>query len=193
MSILAEENLSQRQLADRCGINPTTVHAVIHGRPCSQENLRLFCTHISANVRWKYEVLIAHLRDEVTRSGLDPSPIVVRYVDGLASGAVALPEEVSVSIGILAREAQTDPALQKLLDSLASMTVRAKAVVADAIASRAQHVPPKASAGQRLSIFAIANAKTPSVAHHIATRARVSRCKSCSRRISAKGSRMIPP
>lgn len=136
--ILEEEPLTQRQLAERCGITTTTVHAVIHGRPCSPETLKALCRYVSGNLRWRYEVLLAHLRDEAKRSGLDTGHLVIQYSDGVSLGDPALNESFGVTFNILAKQAQADPALKKLLDSLVEMGLRREAVPIDRAAKTAK-------------------------------------------------------
>lgn len=134
-NILAEENLSQRELAERCGITPTTLHSVIrHGRPCSPDTLRQLCGAVSSNLRWRYEVLLAHLRDEADRSGMDPAALLIQYRDG---GSFGISEPLGVTFGLLAHQAAEDPALKRLLDSLVEVGLRRQAVEVDRAGSGA--------------------------------------------------------
>jgi transcriptional regulator with XRE-family HTH domain len=115
--LLDAEHLSRRELAARIGTTPTTLHGLANGRPCSPELLKLLCSKASDSVRWRYELLLAHLRDEVSRSGLNPDHVLLSFTESVKAGG-------NISLGIIAQAAESDVALQRMLDSVAEMCLR---------------------------------------------------------------------
>lgn len=122
---------SQRAFAEACGINHATLHHVINGRPCSRENLRLFCQYISTNPLHKYEVLISHLRDEADASGVDSSKIVVRAIAEPSLNELRIPADLKDSLALIADEASKEKDVGELIANLARMIRSHRARVQD--------------------------------------------------------------
>lgn len=129
--LLDLQHRSQRQFATACGFAHGTIRKIIAGRRCSPEVLRLICQHISNEPRVRYELLLAHLRDEVVRSGLDPSHVIHRYTDGADLGQLSLPQELGVYLGIIARESAVNPSVRDQLAALAELILRFRGEIHD--------------------------------------------------------------
>lgn len=142
--LLESQNRSQRQFAADCGIVPGTVRQVVQGRRCSPDNLRLFCEKISDSLQERYELLIAHLRDEAAASNLDLSHLVIRYAEGVNVDHLNLGPEMNAYLGVIARgagkEGPVKGPLSDLLASVADLVLRGEAQAID-----------KANEGSKLS------------------------------------------
>lgn len=142
--LLESQNRSQRQFAADCGIAPGTVRQVVEGRRCSPDNLRVFCEKISISLQERYELLIAHLRDEAIASNLDLSRLVIRYAEGVNVDELNLGPEMNAYLGVIARgaakEGPVKGPLSDLLAGVADLVLRGEAQEVDMATARSKPI-----------------------------------------------------
>jgi hypothetical protein len=112
-AILERENKPESWLATLVGISAPTINRLTQHR-VSPESLKALCTKTPS--AYGLEILIAHLRDEIDRSGRLQTEI---KIDAAATSAD--------DFTLLAIEAQTNPDLADVLHSMASMIRTAQA------------------------------------------------------------------
>ena len=159
---IERENISQRELARRCDVSPSTITQVIAGQRCTPELMGLLFAKISSDQRIGYELLLAHLRDEAMRAQIDLSHLVLKHADGVVLSELELSAEMNVNLGIIAKHVETMPELGDLIEDLAAMLLRFRGQVADL--------------ERQILAFPVAAAEAPRFpADHIGAQSRVKR------------------
>lgn len=130
------EARSQRWLAARSGLNLSTLNLIISGeRECGRAHLKALCAAFDA-LDEKMGVLIASLQDELEASGVDPSRVLIRNVDGVDLDNLHLSPAFNEYLGIISRRlaaeaASGDDLFSAQVEWLSRMIARVSAHEAD--------------------------------------------------------------
>ena len=111
-ALLERKKLTATALAAIAGIHQTTVSRACSGERLSVESLRALCTKQN-DLKDGVQLLIAHLRDEVDRSGRLQSEIVIK-ADGIS--------QEHDDIRILEEHSKKDENLAAIIHDLAQLT-----------------------------------------------------------------------
>lgn len=130
---LAESESSQRKFAASVGLDPATLTALIrHGQPCSPKTLEKLCSNTNTPLQQRYHLLLAHLKDEVARSGLDNRYLTLGYNETPTLEALEEGDPGNASLAIISRASRSMPHLRAVLDNLAELAMRSEAESIDA-------------------------------------------------------------
>ena len=131
LALLERREISQRELARRCEISAGVVTELVKGQRCTPEVLTLLRAKLAETEAERYQLVCAHLRDEVVRCQADPTHVVIRHVDGADLEKLDLTPEMNAFIGTLAREAEADAGVAKLIETLGDILIERAALKAD--------------------------------------------------------------
>jgi transcriptional regulator with XRE-family HTH domain len=135
LGLMAREKITQVQFAALSGLSQSTFSQILgRGDRPRAATLKVLCTSLP-NPGDGLDILIAHLRDEVDRSGRLQSEVAID-VDGRV-----LPDTVR----ILAEEASKDPELRGLLEQMANMCLTRPLPPARMVAEDPAKYPKKQS------------------------------------------------
>jgi transcriptional regulator with XRE-family HTH domain len=129
--LLELRGFSQRELARRSGFTVAVVGDILSGQRCSVASLQALTKHLAEDEAERYNLICAHLRDEVVRAGCDPTHVVIRHAEGADLGALDLTPEMNAFIGTLAREAEVDDNVADVIEGLSDILVERAALRAD--------------------------------------------------------------
>jgi transcriptional regulator with XRE-family HTH domain len=129
--LLDQQGISQRELARRCEISPSTITKIMESQRCSPEVMTLLCEKLATTVAEVYGLYCAHLHDELVRCKGDPAHVVIRHVDGVDLKQLDLTPEMNAYIGIVARGAESDDNVAKVVEAISGMLTQRAALEAD--------------------------------------------------------------
>ncbi|MBL4576699.1 MAG: hypothetical protein JKY51_11520 [Opitutaceae bacterium] len=111
-----------KELADLAGFAPSVLTRLAKNQRCKSDTLTHLIQHISQEVTEKENILTAHLRDEINRSGLDPSSfLIIPTEEAGANPLASIPVHLQETFRILANESLVNDDLQEILMNLGKM------------------------------------------------------------------------
>jgi transcriptional regulator with XRE-family HTH domain len=145
---LSASKLSQRDFARRAHIDPSTITKLVYGMRPSVDALRAIVQHAPTPTDG-ISILIAHLRDEITRAQVHQDAIEIEPTGTAAPSDLTLADACSE----LRRIAKEDPPIRDLLIDLAVVvraahhaTTRGLSIAAESSPAWSANPPPSVAA-----------------------------------------------
>ena len=126
----SDAGLSARALAEAAGIDHTTLSRLGRHRVDSKSLAKLLA-YYSAPPDVFVSVIQAHIWDELTRAGVDPSRFWTQIIDSDFAWFSALRPSIQADIEVLGKNAMTNRHLELTLSGMAEASLRAQAEQAD--------------------------------------------------------------
>jgi transcriptional regulator with XRE-family HTH domain len=118
-AVMGSHGLTAIDLAQLTGISRPTMSRIVNSQRLTPDALRALCTQLPW-VEDSLDILVAHLRDEITRSGRMQADIIL----GRSKDPLSTIEGLSEDIRLLADSYLHDEDLQSILKTMAAMIRR---------------------------------------------------------------------
>jgi len=131
---ISDTGLSLRKVSERIGLAPSFLSKLSTGGAGPSDNaLRVLCERLTPSYfpeldhDWSKELLIAHLEDTATASGLDLSHLKISLDADQNRRFVEFSPSLADTLYILGKSAQADPQFASMLERLEDIGLRIQA------------------------------------------------------------------
>ena len=124
-ALLDRRGASLREIEARTAIDHTTLSRLMKDQRPSRSQLAVLCAKACDDDSERYQLVHAHLSDEMAGAGLAPHRFSLRYADAVeATSREPLPADLAADIAVLVPAALANPTLRSLLNDLAALVVQ---------------------------------------------------------------------
>ncbi len=124
-ALLTSRGVSLRNLETTTHIDHTTLSRLMKDQRPSHPQLATLCAKACGDDSERYQLLLAHLRDEIEGAHLETSRFSLRYqTEGATPSDAGLPPDLEAAMHILGVAAAVNPTLRSLLGDLSALVAQ---------------------------------------------------------------------